>query len=278
MATKKRWTLEEEKCLAELHQQMTCSEIAKKIGRTTRSVQHKFRQLGLEKRRAKEGEIVNGWMIDRVFQKHNGHQYVTYAEISSTVDDQTRVDRLSRLTNNQIGHPIRVRPDLVERNTTHGMSNTRIHNIWLGVKNRDRDKTHANYRHVDMCDEWKNFSIFMNWSYDNGYQDELSLDRIENSKGYSPDNCRWVDRIEQNINKDCVKDFPVTAFGITQHAIRWSYDDRCVVTSLTLRNRITAGWNAEKAITQPSQRGRKLNVKNWLKENHPSIYEEYLKS
>ena len=56
-------------------------------------------------------------------------------------------------------------------------------------------------RGITICDEWINDSnAFERWAVSNGYSDELSVDRIDNDKGYSPDNCRWVDKITQQNN------------------------------------------------------------------------------
>ena len=89
----------------------------------------------------------------------------------------------------------------------HGMSNTRLYNILKKIKDRvlnPKNKAYQDYggRGITICDEWKNdFMSFYNWAMSNGYSDELSIDRIDNDGGYSPENCRWTTSIIQNRNK-----------------------------------------------------------------------------
>jgi len=85
---------------------------------------------------------------------------------------------------------------------THGMRNTRIYSIWCGMKKRCALKSHKafpNYggRGITVCQEWLTFENFYAWSRISGYAENLTIDRIDNNKGYFAENCRWV-TLQQN--------------------------------------------------------------------------------
>lgn len=277
----KEWSVEEIAYLIENHKDKSCKEISIGLNRSVRSVQHKFNQLGLKHKRAQVGDVVNGWEIVSTFIKDAGSQKITYANIRSILEDKTeREERLTKLTLGQIGWPDRRRPDVIEKNTTHGCSNTRLYRIWNGMKGRCSHTKQLSYkdyggRGIKVCEEWMKFENFKEWAEKTGYSEELTLDRINVDDNYCPENCKWSDWIEQSNNKRNSIKMNITAFGETKAIYEWSRDERCIVGQSTLYYRISAGWNPEEAITKPSERNKKLPLKEWFKQNHPELLDEY---
>ena len=145
------------------------------------------------------------------------------------------------------------RDGLSKRNIVHNESNTRLFKIWLGIIYRCTKPNSAAYhnyggRGISIFDEWKDsFISFRDWATTHGYRDELTLDRIDNDKGYYPTNCRWADRRTQANNMR--KNRHITYDNKTMTVSEWSIETNIGAT--TLRNRLYRGWSVEKALTTP---------------------------
>lgn len=149
---------------------------------------------------------------------------------------------------------------------THGLSNTSIYKKWRHMKRRcspkeSTDKMYKNYgsRGITVCEEWKeDFVAFYNWAMANGYSEGLELDRKDNDKGYSPDNCRWITRHENQRCKRTAK--YATINGVTKTGTEWA--EEAGLPAHIVNERIKRGWSPEKLLL-PSQgkgfkKGRKL--------------------
>lgn len=133
----------------------------------------------------------------------------------------------------------------------HGLSKTRLHYIWRGMKDRCYNPENSRYhlyggRGISICDEWLNdFVLFYNWSMSNGYSKNLSIDRIDNDKDYCPENCRWTTDIVQANNKRSNKRF--TLNGKTKTLAEW-----CRIFNVKygdVQNRMNHGYSFEEAIS-----------------------------
>ena len=83
----------------------------------------------------------------------------------------------------------------------------RIYRIWVQLRNRCKNKNHYYYKYyggrgINVCNDWdKNFKNFYNWAINNGYKENLTIDRIDLDGNYEPSNCRWITKKEQVYNR-----------------------------------------------------------------------------
>ena len=98
--------------------------------------------------------------------------------------------------------------------STHGQSSTRLYGIWKDMKKRCSNPNHIGYKNyggrgISVCAEWNSFDLFYQWAINSGYDESLSIDRIDVDGSYSPQNCRWATRIIQSNNTRKQKPFVV---------------------------------------------------------------------
>lgn len=133
----------------------------------------------------------------------------------------------------------------------HNKSNTRLHRIWRNVMSRCYNSNKPDYKYyggrsIAVCSEWKDdFMSFYNWAMVNGYNDTLTIDRIDVNGNYSPDNCRWTTMKQQSRNRRNIKQYNIN--GKTHCLSEW-----CEILGLKfskIRNRIYSyHWTIEQAL------------------------------
>ncbi len=139
------------------------------------------------------------------------------------------------------------------RNTTHGEAHTRTYESWKNMRRRCLDKRNVAYKHyggrgITVCARWARYENFL---ADMGPMPEKAvIDRIDNDKGYHPQNCRWVSWLQSGRNKRNHR--YLTARGETLPLWRWV--ELSGLTSATIIKRLTRGWTEEDAVTRPSMR------------------------
>ena len=134
----------------------------------------------------------------------------------------------------------------------HGETKTRLHKIWESMIARCEYEKHPYYadyggRGITVCDEWHSYIEFRDWAITHGYNDDLTIDRIKNEKGYDASNCRWATIREQQNNK---RSNHIVYLGEVGHTIsEWS--EILGIGKTTIRMRLESGWSDEDALTVP---------------------------
>ncbi len=139
----------------------------------------------------------------------------------------------------------------IKRNTTHGKTKDRAYNTWGHIKARclnPKNKAYYNYggRGITICKEWEN--NFETFYRDMGDPREgMSIERIDNSKGYYKKNCKWATRRDQSRNKRSNR--IVNLFGMSANLCYWA--ELYEIGGSTLSYRLKKGWVDYDAVTRP---------------------------
>ncbi len=142
----------------------------------------------------------------------------------------------------------------------HRMHGSRIYKIWIAIRQRCNCKSARNYhnyggRGIKLCTEWDDFMNFYNWAMSHGYNDSLTIDRIDVNGNYEPSNCRWADDLTQHNNR---RDNVFLEFhGKKMTIAEWA--KKIGIPYPTLRGRLGRGWPVEKALTTPSSTNRSFS-------------------
>ena len=124
---------------------------------------------------------------------------------------------------------------------------------WRSMKIRCTNPQHPSYKHygdrgIGYCKRWE---VFANFLEDMGVRPEgKTLERLDNHKDYSPENCTWATKYQQSLNRDIT--VWIEHDGRKQCLSDWARETGIKLT--TIKYRIDAGWSAERALTAPIQR------------------------
>lgn len=136
----------------------------------------------------------------------------------------------------------------------------RLYKIYMDMRRRcekENAKEYSNYggRGITVCEEWSGENGYINfrdWSFKNGYdpkapKKEMTLDRIDNERGYSPDNCRWASYKTQANNRR--NNRKITIGGETHTISEWA--DKVGIDQRSISSRLYNGWPEEDAVMKP---------------------------
>jgi hypothetical protein len=135
----------------------------------------------------------------------------------------------------------------------HGKTNSSAYRIWQGMRARcanPKNRAYKNYggRGIDVCHDWQSFNSF--YADMGDPPDGMTLERLDNDKGYSKANCQWSPRLDQNNNKRNNMFIAMDSENLTLSQWCRRYD----VKYITAYNRIVSGWTPERAIKTPETR------------------------
>ena len=137
---------------------------------------------------------------------------------------------------------------------SHGMSRDRIYTTWHAMKARCTNPNLPVYKHyggrgISYCKEWEKFELFYKWAKQSGYEENLTLERIDVNKGYEPSNCTWIPLSKQSLNKR--NNVFVTANGETHTISEWSRITQISYT--TLFNRVKRNCSEKEFLAEPQE-------------------------
>lgn len=131
------------------------------------------------------------------------------------------------------------------------MSEYLLRKVWRQMHRRcecPRDQRYERYggRGITVCEDWNDFSVFLNWALSSGYSKGLSVERIDNDGNYEPSNCRWATPKEQANNTE--RNHRIEWNGENHTIAEWSEITR--ISEGTIWRRIYSGWTPERALTE----------------------------
>lgn len=148
--------------------------------------------------------------------------------------------------------------------TSHGEAHSRLWQVWKSMKSRCLNSNNPKYadyggRGIKVCKIWLDPAVFITWGKANGYRPGLTLDRENNNGNYTPRNCRWATRSQQQRNRRVNR--ILTFKGRSMPMVAWLDEPGVRGLGLdlnVLRSRLRYGWTVKQALTLPVRRGYSL--------------------
>lgn len=210
------------------------------------------------------GDIFGRWKVieldneKSINDKRGRKYYFCECQCDNKTIKSVRGDSLTSKKSTSCGCYNRER--VSESTSKHNSSHSNLYDVWINIKQRCLNQNNPNYKNyggrgITVCDEWINdFNNFQEWSITNGYQKGLNIDRIDNNKGYCPENCRFITYAENQNNKrtNAYIEFNNEINTITNWAKKLNMNPRTLITRID-----TLNWSVKKALTTPVNTKRK---------------------
>ena len=135
----------------------------------------------------------------------------------------------------------------------YGRSGALLYNTWRAMRQRCSNRNHEHFQYyggrgIAVCPAWHNFRTFLEWAVANNWRPGLTIERIDNMGGYTPRNCRFADKVEQNNNRR--DNIWLQYMGYNFTLAQWAR--LLQLNYKTLASRVRRGWPAELALTAPA--------------------------
>lgn len=172
----------------------------------------------------------------------------------------TTIVTISRLRNGKTKSCGCLRKETCRKNfTIHGSYKLPLHAVWNTMLSRCNNKNSSSYldyggRGISVCEEWHKYELFEAWAFSHGYISGLTIERVNNEKGYNPENCIWISKRQQARNKRNTRYLSFN--GVSKSVLDWS--DEVGISTSTIYARIRMGWSIKDALSKPV---RPLNKK-----------------
>lgn len=211
---RKSWTDEDDDNLRKLYPLHTKQELCEMLGRTEGAIRNRCNVLGLNTK-VKPIEDLTGSRIGPLLILGKSDKLKTSSSsrwlcCCTICGNEFSIADYWLRHSNPYNHCVCTKFKQFSRENNpafrHGGSKTTLYNRWCAMLTRTTNPNAWNYKHygergITVCEEWKDFAVFEQWCLSHGWNESMSVDRINNDKGYSPDNCRVIPLNEQQANR-----------------------------------------------------------------------------